>query len=884
MALERIGLGAILTTNSKPMVSGVNQARDAFGRFTTGTNKVPPTLNRVAFAFMRVSTAAAAMKAKVMASMAAIGSGIMSLGMALAPFGLLLGFGIKKAADFEKQIDAVGAVSRASTEDMKALTEEAERMGIVSAFSATQAGEGMEFLARAGANTNQIIDALTGTMNAAAADGIELGQSADIVARIVKGMGMEWGEAAHIADTLALASASANTNITGLGEAYVYGVASARQLNLGLEQTTAIFGKLADAGLKGSMGGTAFMNMMKKLAKPTAKARKLLKKWDIELTHADGSLKKVSTIVQLVDKNIRKSPDVMKQAAMSAELFGQRGARAYSALAAAGKTALDELEASLNKSSAGIGAAQEMADRRLSNLPGRLTLLMSSMEGMFIQLFTPMLTGFSKGTRQITDNLNNVIFAMKRITELTNLQAMTVENLEEMEAQWGVTTVQVAMGIIDAIGVMKNAWQSFIDAIGRAREKILGDVGEGGVRAFTKIAVVVLVAAGAIAPLLLILMLVKMAIGGIISIVSGLAGLMMAAFWPVLAIGAAVVVLWGFLRKENESFGETAIRVWGELKAWMLDAWENGLKPFIDGLMSILIPGIQFLGQVWFDVITQIKETWTDFSQYFEAVTGDLSINWHTVGQVIAGVFTVLFAIIGYVVEGAIRLIKWLIFPIKEVIMFVHNLAAAFGTIIGGDIIGGIQRLAAVLIDSLLMPVRWIIKGVMEMLELFGVKMPKALDLMVNKGFSGLLGLGEEEQVEAGKGKPKIKRAKKPDYGRAADDSMLEYEYGITPANEVAGVSPEDTAAAANAAFVEKTRMMTKEKERSDAQKLQDTLEKMSNKKTSVEVNNKMCVNGDDLTVAESKHKTEVRERSGAKDKPWQRAIRHSQGYAPSGA
>jgi TP901 family phage tail tape measure protein len=418
MALERFGLGAVITADDRQFVSANNRARDSLGKFIKTADSAPASFGRMTGAITRATAALSTGAAKIGKGVGQINRGLMQAAIGALPIAAAVGAGVSKAAQFEKQMSAVGSVTRATESDMSKLTKEAQRMGIVSSFSATQAGEGMEYLARAGANTDQIIAALQGTMNAAAADSIDLGTAADIVAQVVKGMNLEWGEAGHVADTLALASASANTNITQLGESFSYGVASAVQFGMSLEETTAIFGKLADAGLKGSLAGTSFVNMMNKLAKPTGKAQALMKKWNITLDNADGSLRKVSDIVDDFSKNIKKIPNTSERAAVATEVFGIRGARAYSALSVAGKASLDALEDKLLASSVGIGAATEMAATRLDNFMGKLTLFGSSIESLSIGIFGPLLKSFTPAIEEMTNGLNGVLFSLQGLNEV----------------------------------------------------------------------------------------------------------------------------------------------------------------------------------------------------------------------------------------------------------------------------------------------------------------------------------------------------------------------------------------------------------------------------------------------------------------------------------
>lgn len=483
MALERLGLGATLTADDQPFVQATGRARDALGRFIGAGERVPPTMTRMGASVRAATQQMAAGVKKIGTGINQLATGLRNASLGMLPVTAAIGAGVMKAANFEKQMSAVGAITRANESDMAALTKEAKRMGIVSVFSATQAGEGMEYLARAGANSDQIIAALQGTMNAAAADSIGLAEASDIVAQIVKGMGIEWGEASHVADVLALASARSNTNILGLGESFKYGVSQAKALGISLEETTAIFGKLADAGLKGSLAGTSFTNMMNKLAKPSREGEKIMKKWNITLNNADGSFKRVSDIVAQVSGKMGGIKNASEKARIATELFGIRGARAYNALSTAGKESLDKLQDELIASSAGIGAATEMANARLDNFLGRLTLFGASVESISIGIFGPLLKTFTPVVEKVTDSLNNVLFSLEGLNEVRqrenqenakSAQLIAAEAAKRMELA-GITAKQTnqVKGALQVLSRMRIGEEKLSSAQVEARKRAL---------------------------------------------------------------------------------------------------------------------------------------------------------------------------------------------------------------------------------------------------------------------------------------------------------------------------------------------------------------------------------------------------------------------------
>lgn len=910
MALEKIGLGSVLTTDAKPMIGSVNRASSAYNHFVSSTDRVPSSLARVARAATSVTARMRTMTAGIGRGARMMSSGFRDIGMGLAPLSLGLGVAINQAANFEKQMSGVGAVSRASQEDMTALKKEARRMGIVSVFSASQAGEGMEFMARAGAKPTQIIAGLSGVMNAAAADGIELGQSADIVSRVVKGMGLEWSQAGKVADNLALASASANTNILALGESFVYGVATSKSMGVSLEETTAIFAKLADAGLRGSLGGTAYANMMAKLAKPTTKAQEILKKFGVKLEDSSGKLRKIGSIVEDFNKKLSKIKSTTTKQAIAQEVFGRRGARAFNALATAGEESILSLEDSLRKASEGEGAAAEMAKRRLDNFSGAMTLLKSSLEGLSINFFEPLLKPLATSTRQFTEGLNNVLLALSEINDALEKDPegggfLSTESVQK----YGDTVVQIAFGLRNAIDTVGDAWETFAGKIkeaGRWIEKTFGVEGAGNLRNIVKMATLFLIAGAVLTPLILGLAMLKFVIGGVISVLIGLGSILVSIFLPALVIVGAVIMAWQLLKKENESFSQTAKRVWGDLKIWIMDVWENVLKPFWKGIKTTFIPIVESLGDTWNSIVTNIKMV---FSDLFEFLFGEFDrnkVDWVEVGRIAGAVIGAIAETIMTFVEYAIPIIASIVIAIWTVVKTVWKLitwfitqiaegfaklASGFEDILGGNFLRGLAKIGSAILDFMLKPLRLLIEGVVALGDLLDIDVPPWVRTFAKEGSFGLLfDVPAEEKVfktrkdqMAALGITQEKKV--VDSEKEKRKNVFKLERPVMPS-----VEKEKAARLAkeNADMQAKKEAKTKEKEDDTIEKGMEKVGEAVSKaigdqctKVEAKIENKMEVAGEDINLASSRHKVELQERAGFKSTPWQRRAMLEHGAAP---
>jgi TP901 family phage tail tape measure protein len=868
MALEKIGLGGVISVDTSKAVEPVKKARDEFGRFVSQTDKVPTSLGRIGMSITSLKSKIKTMGSNLASGVQKIGAGLRNITMGTAPLSLAVAGGVKQAVDFEKQMSIVGAVTLATAEDMERLEKAAKRMGIVSVFSATENAQAQEYLGRAGADTNQILASMGGVADAAAADELSLARASQIVAGSVKAMVKDWSKAGHVANVLAAASASSMTNIDLLGEGMKMAIPTANQLGMSYEEMVTVLAKLADSQLTGTMGGTAFTNMMAKLAKPSSKAIALMKKYNTKLTNTNGTLRSVGAIAEEFAKKIDESGNAMDKTAVATELFGLRGIKAFNALAQAGSKGFSELQEKLEGSSEafnGLGVAGEMARRRLDNAWGAAKLLTSSLEGLSIALFEGLLSPAKTGMQDFTANLNAVLVLMEELKTAVSMEDVFNSDAwkELIEPEKGIgegaakTALQIAMGFADAIKTIKTSFTSVIEKLKETSGWFKETFGEDGVRKITMYATLFAVAAAAITPLILSLAAAKFVIGGVFAAISGVATILSAVFWPVVVVIGAVLLAYQFLKQENESLLETATRVWGNIKTWILDVWQNAIKPLWDGIQQGFTPAIEELGRIWNDIISFVKIAFGDLFNDISNRLDGVSIDWQYVGTVIGAIIGAIATTISTLIKFAIPLIgtlssffrsafgkiwdtvSWVFGGIWS---FISKIVVGFQEMFDGKILKGIGRIGAALLDGILYPLRSIIKGAMQLADAIGIDLPEGLKTFANEGVSGLF-FGEEKKEQ-----PKIK-------------------------------SPKNTANVKKISETSEKITSMKAKQMSPELKANVTVE---DKKT-LNIQSNLSVDGRNLNIASGEHTQEINDRAGVKTTPYQRRAMLEQGVALNG-
>lgn len=311
---------------------------------------------------------------------------------------------LKKSIDigseFEAQMSTVGAIANASESDMVRLTEKAKEMGATTKFTATQSGQAFEYMAMAGWKTSQMLNGISGIMSLAAASGEELGTTSDIVTDALTAFNLTAKDSGHFSDVLAQTSASANTNVSMLGESFKYVAPVAGSMGYSVEDISLALGLMANASVKGSMAGTALKTAIANMAAPTDKMEAAMKKYNISLKDSHGNVKDFKSVLDNVRDSLGQLTDKKERAAAIKTIFGKEALAGMSAIITASKKDYDSLTESIYNCD---GAAEKMANRKMDNLKGDMDLLTSAMETKAINIYE--LT--SGPLREVTQNLTD---------------------------------------------------------------------------------------------------------------------------------------------------------------------------------------------------------------------------------------------------------------------------------------------------------------------------------------------------------------------------------------------------------------------------------------------------------------------------------------------
>lgn len=363
----------------------------------------------------------------------------------------LAGVGIAAAhvgMEFEEEMDKVAAISGATGSDFKKLQSKAEEMGAKTKFSASEAGQGMEYMAMAGWKTGDMLEGIEPILNLAIASGEELGLTSDIVTDALTGFGLKAKDAGMFSDVLAAASSNANTNVGMMGETFKYAAPVAGALGYSVQDTSLAIGLMANSGIKASQAGTALRAGLTNLVKPTDDMAATMEKYGISIKDSDGKMKSFRDVMgELRDK--LGGVDEATQASAVATIFGKEAMSGWLSIINASEGDFNKLSNAIDNSE---GATAKMAKTMSENAKGSLAEMKSALEGAAIKTFQAL-------APTITSVANN-------ISNLANSFSQLSPQTQEFIVKMGMAAIAIGP-ITSGVGKVTSGIGGLIGTVGK---------------------------------------------------------------------------------------------------------------------------------------------------------------------------------------------------------------------------------------------------------------------------------------------------------------------------------------------------------------------------------------------------------------------------------
>ena len=382
------------------------------------------------------------------------------------------------AMNFEQAMSGVEAVSfagEAKTPEQKAALEmlrnQALELGRTTQFTAIQAAQAQENLARAGFKSMEIFKAMPHMLDMAAAEGMDLASAASIASGVLRGFEKDASETGYVADVLAKTSAMTKTSIVNLGEAMSYAAPVAHGLGVSVEETAALMGAMANANIDASRAGTSLAGAYARLAKEPKAVEKALSALGVSTRSKSGAMRTLPNIMQDLSKKMEKMGEADRMKHME-NIFGQVAAPGMLAVMNAvmsGEHA--QFETALKKENV-TGTSHEMALAKNDNLAGDLTALGSAWEGLNVAVGNEFIPAARMITSGLTEILNTATGLAKEFPSITKALAWGFGGLAALKigkTVVGITKTAVSIPfLIKGVSAAQSAAQTALAGAGAA--------------------------------------------------------------------------------------------------------------------------------------------------------------------------------------------------------------------------------------------------------------------------------------------------------------------------------------------------------------------------------------------------------------------------------
>ena len=372
---------------------------DAFQREVIETEQELKNLKKTAGSGSATLEKVSTVTGEVGNKMKSAGQAIMPASAAMAGLGAV---SVNTANEFESAMSQAAGALNMPMSQMGELRDLAIQTGQETIFSAKEAGQAITELAKGGLSEADIkAGALKATMDLAASSGMELGNAANVVVQAMGAFGLSAEESAAAANALAGAAAASSTDVEPLTQGLSQAAAQAKNAGWSIQETTAVLGKFADAGINGSDAGTSLKTMLQRLAAPTDTAAAKIKALGINTRDSQGNLLGASDMAEELQNKLGGLSPAARDAALQT-IFGSDAMRAATVMMNSGSEGL----ATYIKATNDQEAAQRLANSQMGEGQKAIEEMKGSLETAAITIGSKLAPVITKVVEFITDLVN----------------------------------------------------------------------------------------------------------------------------------------------------------------------------------------------------------------------------------------------------------------------------------------------------------------------------------------------------------------------------------------------------------------------------------------------------------------------------------------------
>lgn len=288
---------------------------------------------------------------------------------ATALFGRFIRDMISESSQFQDTMTSVKNILRTTDKEastfaqrFELVSDHIQQIGVDTKFTSLEIAGAAKYLAMAGQDLSTIDASMRPIANLAALSDTPIDKVADVVTNIMAGYGIAADSIEAASDVIASAATSTNTSVLEMAESFKFASRPLQMAGISFNEAAAAIGILANAGVKGTLAGTAIRAMMIRLTAPTKKAQQAIDRLGVSITQmVDGKVKMRS--LSDIFKDFRKA------GATVADLY-----QVFDKIAGGASTAvyqsLLQLDYLTNKTSNAGGIAEFLAEEKMKTVIG----------------------------------------------------------------------------------------------------------------------------------------------------------------------------------------------------------------------------------------------------------------------------------------------------------------------------------------------------------------------------------------------------------------------------------------------------------------------------------------------------------------------------------
>jgi TP901 family phage tail tape measure protein len=382
-----------------------------------------------------------------------------------APLALIGGASVRAFGNFNDAMTQSLAIMGNVSDEMRSVMErEAKFISRNSITSATELGRAYFYLASAGLDAAQSIEALGTVEQFAVAGMFDMAQATDLLTDAQSALGMTVADATEnmtnmtrIGDVLVKANTLANASVEQFSRALTNrAAASLRMLNKDVEEGVAVLAAFADQGSKGEMAGERLAIVLRDLQRAAIKESEAWERMGLRVFDAGGTMLPIVDILEQLENSFGKMSDQQKKA--TAQMLGFQD-RSFSALQTLLGTS-DKIRIYEKALRDAGGTTKEVSDKQLTSFNSQMKILWNNIVLVGIEIGETLAPWIGRLSEHIKAAIGWWNTLNRTTKEWLAIGATILAITGPMLILFGMLAVAVAklIAVFTTLGVVGMAW------------------------------------------------------------------------------------------------------------------------------------------------------------------------------------------------------------------------------------------------------------------------------------------------------------------------------------------------------------------------------------------------------------------------------------------